>query len=70
MLFDEDGVQRRIEVVAIAKPCRLDRGERVEHRARAERDARLTQRAGEVDDILRQRAAAGGLGFRSTACPR
>src|SRR5208337_50600 len=63
VLLDEDSVQGRIEVVAIAKTRRLDRGERVEHRPRAERHARLAQRAGEIDDVLRERAAAGEVGI-------
>ncbi len=60
MLLDQDRMQRRIEVIAIAEARRLDRVERVEHGARAERHARLAQGAGEMDDVLRQRAAARG----------
>ena len=58
VLLDEDGVQRGVEVAAIAETRRLDRGDRVEHGAGAERHARLAQRAGEIDDIPRERAAA------------
>ena len=67
MLLDEDRMQRRVKVLPIADARGLHRGERIEHRARSERHARLTQGAGEVDDVLRQRPAAGGLGFRKRA---
>ena len=53
-------MQRRVKVVSIADARGLDRGERVEHRARSERQAGLAQGAGEMDDVLRQDAAAAG----------
>jgi len=63
VLLDEDGVQCRVEIAAIAETRRLHRGDRVEHRAGAERHARLAQRAGEIDDVLHERATAGGPRF-------
>ncbi len=56
VLLDEDGVQRRIEVVAIAKTRRLDRGERVKHGAGPDRQASLAQRAAEIKNVRRQLA--------------
>ena len=67
MLLDEDRVQRRVEVLAVAEARRLDRRERVEHRARPQRHARLAQGAGEMDDVLRQDAAACRFGFQNRA---
>ena len=63
MLLDEDRMQGRVKVVSIADARGLDRGEGVEHRARSQRQAGFAQGAGEVDDVLRQQAAACGLGF-------
>ena len=63
MLLDEDSMERRVEVLAIADARGLDRGQRIEHRAGSERQAGFTQGAGEVDDVLRQEAGACGLGF-------
>ena len=63
MLLDEDRVQRRVEVFAIADARRLDRREGVEHRPRPERQAGFAQRAGEMDDVLRQQSATRRLGF-------
>ena len=59
---------------AVAEARRLDRGERVEHRARPERHAGLAQRAGEMDDVLRQSAAVSGAAsasslMRAPTCP-
>ena len=67
VLLDEDRVQGGVEVLPIAEARRLDRGERVEHRARSERHAGFAQRAGEVDDVFASAPAGSardrGLGF-------
>ena len=63
MLLDEDRMQGRVKVVAIADARGLDRGEGVEHHARSQRYAGFAQGAGEVDDVLRQEAAARRAGF-------
>ena len=65
MLLDEHRVQRGAEVTPIAEAHSLDRGERVQHRARAERHAGLAKRAGEMDDIFGERAAADRRRFGS-----
>ena len=49
-------VQRPVEILARADAGGLDRFERVEHRARADRDAGRTQRTGEVDDVFGEAA--------------
>ena len=67
MLLDEDRMQRRVEVLTIPNPCGLDRSQRVQDRARPKRHARLAQRTGEVDDVLRQDAAVRRLGFQNRA---
>ena len=67
MLLDEDSVQRGVKVLPIPDARRLDRRERIEHRARTQRDARLAQGAGEMDDVLRQDAAACRFGFENRA---
>ena len=63
MLLDEDSVQRGVKVLSIADASRLDRRERIEHRARTQGDACLAQGTGEVDDVLRQDAAACRFGL-------
>ena len=67
MLLDEDRMQGRVKVVAVADARGLDRGEGVEHRARSERHAGFAQGAGEVDDVLREQAAALQARFRNAS---
>ena len=67
MFLDEDRVQRRVKVLSIPNARRLDRRERIEHRARPDRNASFTQSAGEVDDVLRQDAAACRFGLYQRA---
>ena len=57
MLLDEDSVQRGVKVLSIPNSRGLDRRERIEHRARSERDPGFAQSAGEMGDVLRQDAA-------------
>ena len=63
MLFDEDRMQRR-GTLTIPTARRLDGGQRIQHRAGPQPHAGLAQGAGEVDDVLRQDAAACRLGFQ------
>src|SRR3984957_17015432 len=63
MLLDEDRVQRGVEVRPIPDARRLDRGKRIEPRARPERNPGVAQGAREVGDVLRQGAAACRFGF-------
>src|SRR6476660_9328865 len=53
----EHGVQCPGKVIARADACGLHRRERVEHRARADRNAGGAQRTREVDDVLGETAA-------------
>src|SRR5208283_120913 len=71
MLFDKDRVQRGVEVALVAEPCRLDRCDCVEDGAGTDRRPGLAERAGEVDDVFGECAAAcvrggrrGGQGAR------
>ena len=48
----EDRVQRPIEVLAGGQAGGLNRLERIEHRARPDRQAGAAQRAGEIDDVV------------------
>ncbi len=52
----EHRVQGPIKIIAGADAGGLDRFERIEHRARPDRNAGGAQRAGEVDDVLREAA--------------
>ena len=58
VLLDEDRVQRRVEIGAVADPRRLDRLQRVEHAAGADRQARLAQGAREIEDVLGEPSGA------------
>ncbi len=57
----EHRVQRPVEVLAGADAGRFDRRERIEHRARPDRNAGRAQRAGEIDDVLGEAAALSVL---------
>src|SRR5579862_6028540 len=48
----EHRVQRPVEILAAADAGRLQRRERIEHRAGADRNARRPQRAGEMQDVV------------------
>src|SRR5258708_2533364 len=50
----EHRVQRPVEILARADAGGLERGQRIEHGAGADRNAGRPQRAGEVEDVLRQ----------------
>ena len=56
---DEAGLQRVVEVAPVGEARRLDRADRVEHPAGADRQPRLAQRAGEVGDVARELAVLG-----------
>ena len=58
---DEAGMQRPVEIRAFGEPRRLDRADRVDDPARAHRQARLAERAGEMDDVLREPRIVGQL---------
>ena len=58
VLLDEDGVQSGAEIFALAEAGRLDGRHRVEHRAWADGQAGGAQSAGEMQDVLGQRALA------------
>ena len=58
MLLDEHRMQGGVEVAPVAEARSFHGGQRVEHCAGAERHAGLAKRAGEMDDVLGQRAAA------------
>ncbi len=63
MLLHKDSVQRGVKVLSIPDARRLDRRERIEHRARPEGNPGFTQGAGEMEDVLRQDAAACRFGL-------
>ena len=52
----EHRMQRPVEIVARADAGRLHRFERIEHRARPDRNAGGTQRTREIDDVLGEAA--------------
>src|ERR1700722_11586440 len=52
----QHGVQRPVEILTRADAGRLERRQRVEHGAGADRDASGAQGAREIDDVLRQPA--------------
>ena len=63
----EDRVQRPVEILARADARRLDGLDRIEHRARADRQAGGPQRAGEIGDVLGEAAARSPRGEGSEA---
>ena len=65
MLLDEHGVQRGAEILLVAEAGGLDGGDRVEHRAGADRQAGVAQRAGEMQDVLGQGALRTPVRFRA-----
>jgi hypothetical protein len=60
MPLHEHRVQRPIEILARADPRRLHGFERIEHRARPDRNSRRPQRAREIEDVLGQPAWTRG----------
>ena len=52
VFLHEDGVERPVEIRAVADPRGLDRLQRVEHRAGADGQPGVAQRAGEIGDVL------------------
>ena len=58
----EHRVQRPVEILARADAGRLDRRERIEHRAGPDRNAGRAQRAREIDDVLGEAAGVRLLG--------
>ncbi len=53
----EDGMERPVEVAAVADADGLDRFQRLQHLARPDRHAGDAQAAGEMHDVGRQPAA-------------
>ena len=62
VLLHQDCVQGGAEILAGADARHLHRAHRVQRRARAHRQPRRPQRAGEIEDVLRQAARACGRG--------
>src|SRR5918994_1624080 len=56
--FHENGMEGPVEVLPRADPGRLDRRDRIENRAGADRQARAAQRAREISNVVRQAALA------------
>ena len=57
-LLHEDGMERPVEIVARADAGRLHRADRIDHRGRADGQPGFAQRAGEIDDVVGDPAAA------------
>ena len=57
MLLHEDGVQRPVEILALADPRRLHRVNRIYHRRRADGETGCAQGAGKIGDVLGELAA-------------
>ena len=65
MPLHEHGMERPIEVLARADPRRLDRRDRVENRARADRQTCGPQGPREIGDVVREATftlAGGSVG--------
>ena len=54
VLLDEHRMQRGTEILARTDARGFDRADRVDDAARSDGQARLTQRAGEMQNVLRE----------------
>ena len=67
----EDGMKRPVEVLARADPRRLDRRNRIENRAGADRQTRGPQGPREIGDVVCEAAfTLAGEMHRSLGCPQ
>ena len=65
---DEAGLERGVEVAAVGEAHRLDGADRVDHPARADRQAGAAQRTGEVGDVVDELAVLGDRQRRAPGC--